>query len=121
MFAKEADTEKRQESEALLPDIEPEVADVPEVEKKGETVNDPRWRYRYRYRKRYRYRRYRRNKPSPSATPKPTPPPTPDGEPCSASRPPTDGEWANDWQGHMFFECPRGKTELFALYYIDQC
>lgn len=121
VFGQEANTEKRQEGEALLPDIEPDVADVPEVEKK-ETVADPRWRYRYRNRKRYRYRyRYRRNKPSPSPTPKPTqnpPPPTPDGETCSTSRPPTDGEWANDWQGHMFFECPRGKKELFALYYM---
>lgn len=122
VFGQEANTEKRQEGEALLPDIEPDVADAPEVEKKDETVADPRWRYRYRNRKRYRYRyRYRRNKPSPSPTPKPTenpPPPTPDGEACSTSRPPTDGEWANDWQGHMFFECPRGKKELFALYYI---
>lgn len=118
VFGKDADTEKLQEGESLLPDIEPEVANDPEVEKKDETVNDPKWRYRYRYRKRYRYRRYRRNKPNPSQTPKPSqypPPPTPDAEACSTSRPPTDGEWANDWQGHMFFECPRGKTKLFAL------
>lgn len=29
-----------------------------------------------------------------------------------------DGEWVNDWQGYMFFECFRGKKELFVLYYI---
>lgn len=119
VFGKEADTKKRQEGESLLPDIESDVADAPEDEKKEATVNDPKWRYRYRAgRKRYRYRRsrYRRNKPYPTQKPKPTPtPPTPDEQPCSTSRPPTDGEWANDWQGHMFFECPRGKTELFAL------
>ena len=113
VFGKEADTEKHQEGDSLLPDIESDVVDAPEDERKEETVNDPKGRYRYRKRKRYRYRRsrYRRNKPS--QTPKPTPnPPTPDSTPCSTSRPPTDGEWANDWQGHMFFECPRGKTKL---------
>ena len=118
VFGKETDSEMRQEGKSLLPDIESDVADAPEDEKKEETVNDPRGRYRYRYRKRYRYRRsrYRRNKPYATQPPKPTQtPPVPDGETCSTSRPPTDGEWANAWQGHMFFECPRGKTEPFAL------
>ena len=119
VIGKEAETEKRQDGESLLSDIEPDVADAPEDEKKEDNVNDPKWRfrYRYRYRKRYRYRnsRYRRSTPYPTHTPSPTQNPTTPEQPCSTSRPPAKEKWANDWQGHMFFECPRGKPELFAL------
>lgn len=120
VFGKDADSEKRQEGESLLPDIEPDVADVPEDEKKAGTVNDPRWRFRLRYRRKYRRSRYRRTKPYPTRKPYPTQRPYPTQKPpttelpCSASRP-ADFKWANEWQGPMSFECPTGKTELFAL------
>ena len=125
VFGKEAETEKGQEAESLLSDkerdladvepdladVEPDLADVPVDEKKDEIKNDPIWRYRHRirYRRLGWSRRRRRYKPRPTQKPMTTAPS------CSASRPPTEGKWANDWQGSMHFECPRGKPELFAL------
>ena len=118
VFGKEAETEKGQEAESLLSnkerdlaDVEPDLADVPVDEKKDEIENDPFWVYRYR--KRYRLRRSRRQRRR--YKPRPTQKPMTTAPPCSASRPPTEGKWANDWQGSMHFECPRGKPELFAL------
>ena len=116
VFGKEAETEKGQEAESLLSnkerdlaDVEPDLADVPVDEKKDEIKNDPIWRFRHRKRYGWSRRRRRRYKPLPTRKPTTTAPP------CSASRPPTEGKWANDWQGSMHFECPRGKPELFAL------
>lgn len=129
VFGKEAETEKGQEAESLLSDkerdladvepnladVEPDLADVPVDEKKDEIKNDPIWRFRHRKRYGWSRRRRRRYKPLPTRKPTTTAPS------CSASRPPTEGKWANDWQGSMHFECPRGNTIISIKSVFSDC